>query len=107
MRLRRFWTAIRLCLAVVLAAACGGSPVRIGSPPSVPDPAPQAARVFLIVMENESYADMVGSQHMPYLNSLIPQGAIADNFFANTHPSIGNYFMLTTGKIITNSDSFD
>src|SRR5204862_7917424 len=25
---------------------------------------------------------------------------------ANTHPSIGNYFMLTTGQIITNDDNF-
>jgi acid phosphatase len=71
----------------------------------MPTPTPQAARVFLIVMENESYSAMVGSTDMPYLNSLIPQGGIADNFFANTHPSIGNYFMLTTGKLITSDDS--
>jgi acid phosphatase len=57
-------------------------------------------------MENQSYEDMVGSPNMPYLNSLIPQGAVADNFFANTHPSIGNYFMLTTGQIITNDSGF-
>ncbi len=57
-------------------------------------------------MENQAYEDMVGSANMPYLNSLIPQGAIADNYFANTHPSIGNYFMLTTGQLITNNDDF-
>jgi phosphatidylinositol-3-phosphatase len=62
--------------------------------------------VFFVIMENQSYEDMVASPNMPYLNSLIPQGAIADNFFANTHPSIGNYFMLTTGQIITNDSNF-
>ena len=25
--------------------------------------------------------------------------------FANTHPSIGNYFMLTTGQVLTNDDN--
>lgn len=43
---------------------------------------------------------------MPYLNSLAKQYGLATEFFANTHPSIGNYFMLTTGQIITNTDSF-
>jgi acid phosphatase len=43
---------------------------------------------------------------MPYLNSLAMQNGLAMQYFANTHPSIGNYFMLTTGKIETNDDSF-
>jgi phosphatidylinositol-3-phosphatase len=43
---------------------------------------------------------------MPYLNSLATQHALATNYFANTHPSIGNYFMLTTGNIETNNDAF-
>lgn len=44
---------------------------------------------------------------MPFFNGLISTRATADNFFANTHPSIGNYFMLTTGKVETNDDSFN
>ena len=43
---------------------------------------------------------------MPYLNKLANRYGIANNFFANTHPSIGNYFMLTTGQVETNDDSF-
>jgi acid phosphatase len=31
---------------------------------------------------------------------------VAKGYYANTHPSIGNYFMLTTGQIITNNDSY-
>ena len=49
----------------------------------------------------------VGSgRTVPYLNSLIGQGGLGTQYFANTHPSIGNYFELTTGQIITNNDSF-
>jgi len=43
---------------------------------------------------------------MPYLNSLATQYGLATQFYADTHPSIGNYFMLTAGQIITNDDAF-
>jgi len=43
---------------------------------------------------------------MPYLNGLASQYALATQYYANTHPSIGNYFMMTTGQIITNDDGF-
>ena len=43
---------------------------------------------------------------MPYLNSLASQYGLATQYFANTHPSIGNYFMLTTGQLVTNDDGF-
>ena len=40
------------------------------------------------------------------LNSLASQYGLATQYFANTHPSIGNYFMLTTGQLVTNDDGF-
>lgn len=42
---------------------------------------------------------------MPYFNSLASTYAQATQMYANTHPSIGNYFELTTGQIITNNDA--
>lgn len=42
---------------------------------------------------------------MPYLNSLANQFGLATQYFADTHPSIGNYFMMTTGQVITNDDT--
>lgn len=43
---------------------------------------------------------------MPYLSSLASKYAVATQYYADTHPSIGNYFELTAGQIITNNDSF-
>ena len=43
---------------------------------------------------------------MPYLNSLAQRYGLATQYYANTHPSIGNYFELATGQIITNNDSY-
>lgn len=55
--------------------------------------------------ENSSYSTVVESSQWPNLNSLINAGALPTNYFADTHPSIGNYFMLTTGQILTNDDN--
>ena len=43
---------------------------------------------------------------MPYLNALAERYGLAINYFANTQPSIGDYFWLTTGQNITNDSNF-
>ncbi|HEY6348570.1 MAG TPA: alkaline phosphatase family protein [Candidatus Angelobacter sp.] len=67
---------------------------------------PSSAHVVVVLEENHGYSSVIGNSAMPYLNSLASQNALATQYFANTHPSIGNYFMLTTGQIITNDDGF-
>lgn len=69
-------------------------------------PAATSHHVVMVVEENQSYATVVGnSVDWPNLNNLIATGALATHYYANTHPSIGNYFMLTTGQILTNDDN--
>lgn len=59
---------------------------------------PQFDHVFVIVEENQSYEDVVGNtSDMPYLNSLIRDYGLATNYYANTHPSVNDYFFLTAG----------
>jgi acid phosphatase len=73
---------------------------------STPPPTtPRSNHVVLVMEENQSYSTIVGSSAWPNLNHLIGTGALATHYYANTHPSIGNYFMLTTGQILTNDDS--
>jgi acid phosphatase len=67
---------------------------------------PVSTHVFLVVEENHSLKDVIGNTSMPYLNSLANKYGLALQYYANTHPSIGNYFMMTTGQIITNNDAF-
>jgi phosphatidylinositol-3-phosphatase len=43
---------------------------------------------------------------MPYFNSLASKYGLAKQYFANAHPSIPNYLMLTTGQMETLNDSF-
>src|SRR5712691_10967270 len=66
---------------------------------------PASKHVFIVVEENHSYPSVIGpTSPMPYLNSLANHYSLATNYYADTHPSIGNYFMLTTGQILTNND---
>jgi phosphatidylinositol-3-phosphatase len=67
---------------------------------------PQFGHVYIVVEENHGYSSVIGNTALPYLNSLANQYGLATNYFANTHPSIGNYFMLTTGEIVSNIDSY-
>jgi len=93
---------------VILLAlsSCGG--VKGCSPPTPGVSAiPELGHVVLVLEENRSYSDVIGNTAAaPYMNGLGAQYSLATQYFANTRPSIGNYFMLTTGQIVTNDDSF-
>jgi phosphatidylinositol-3-phosphatase len=86
-------------LVGALFAACGNAT------PAMAATVPASHHVFLVVEENHRYSEVIGSSSMPYLNSLANKYGLATKYYANTHPSIGNYFMLTTGQIVTNNDS--
>lgn len=95
------------CAALVVAAflafstGCGGGSLSTGgTPPS------SSAHVFLVVEENHSYSQVTGNASMPYLNSLANKYGLATQYYADVHPSIGNYFMLTAGQPETLNDSF-
>jgi phospholipase C len=62
--------------------------------------------IVLVIEENQSYATVVGNtSDWSNLNNLMSNGALATSYYANSHPSIGNYFMLTTGQLLTTDDS--
>jgi phosphatidylinositol-3-phosphatase len=65
----------------------------------------QTRHIVMVMEENTSYANVVRNSAWPNLNQLIANGALATNYYADSHPSIGNYFMLTTGKLLTTNDS--
>jgi hypothetical protein len=65
---------------------------------------PQFAHVFIVLGENSSYSQTYNSSSMPYLTSLANQYGLATKYWADTHPSIGNYEALASGQIFTNDD---
>ena len=60
--------------------------------------APGFDHVFLIVMENHSYSEVIGSPSAPYINGLLARGALATDYYAVAHPSLPNYLALAGGS---------
>jgi phosphoesterase family protein/putative Ig domain-containing protein/carboxypeptidase family protein/Ig-like domain-containing protein len=71
---------------------------------SPPPPTGLFGHIAVVVEENTNYSNVTSSS-MPYLSGLMTQYGLATQYYADTHPSIGNYLMLTTGQILTNNDS--
>ena len=71
-------------------------------PPALAPPAariPHYDHVFLFYFENQDYRDIAGNTaQAPYLNSLIRQGSLLSQFYAEEHPSDGNYLALAGGS---------
>ena len=116
-------TAASLVLAAIVAAcgssaataAPGASTATVATPPSTAAVAtsaasaaatpratnsaglPDFAHVYVIILENREYGDIVGEKTAPYLDSLIAKYGLATAFYGETHPSQPNYIALTSG----------
>ena len=98
----------RLAVAVILLLflnSCGDTR-RGGNRTSGTGSGPAFTHVAVVVLENQDFGSIIGNSSMPFLNNLASTNSVANQYFANTHPSIGNYFMMTTGQIVSNDDAF-
>ena len=68
---------------------------------------PQVPHVLIVLEENTDYADVCGPNNtsMPFLCGLKNKGSFSANYYASTHPSIGNYEDLGWGVVTTNDDN--
>jgi acid phosphatase len=101
---RTFFSWFALCALAALELACGGGSTKIQT--QVPTGQPTFSHVILVVEENHSFAEVMGNSSMPYFNNLASQYGVAAQYFANAHPSLPNYLMLTTGLMETFDDNF-
>ena len=70
-------------------------------PPLAPARArvPRYQHVFLFYFENEGFRSIIGNtRKAPFLNSLLPHASVLADFFAEEHPSDGNYLALAGGS---------
>jgi phosphatidylinositol-3-phosphatase len=86
-------------------AGCGGSgPVASGTArPSATAgvqraAVPEPAHTVVVVMENHTYADIIGNPAAPFINDLARRGALFTSSGAITHPSEPNYLALFSGS---------
>lgn len=74
-------------------------------PASAGQTLPSFGNVVVVVGENKDFRTTFNASNMPYLTSLANTYGVGVNYYSDTHPSIGNYFNLTTGYILTDDDS--
>ena len=86
--------AVLLSLLVVCCSA-GCQPGTAQAPSGT---IPSFGHVFVIVMENKSYSEIIGSPEAPYINQLAHTYASAAHYYAIRHPSLPNYLALTSGS---------
>ena len=63
---------------------------------AVPPGAP--AHIVVVIDENQSFQDVIGSPDAPFVNSLTAQGTLFTNYFAIGHPSQPNYLAMYSGS---------
>ncbi|HKN97554.1 MAG TPA: alkaline phosphatase family protein [Pseudonocardiaceae bacterium] len=59
---------------------------------------PRFDHVVVVMEENHSFNDIIGSASAPYINGLAGRGALFADSFAITHPSQPNYVALFSGS---------
>jgi hypothetical protein len=92
--------AVLVCALGLVGCGSGSAPKPETVPPSAVEPAAHPAggsHVFVIVMENREYGDVIGSSSSPYVNALARRYASATGFYGVRHPSLPNYLALTGG----------
>ncbi|MGN6635778.1 MAG: alkaline phosphatase family protein [Oryzihumus sp.] len=102
----RFAALASLVAACAMPAAAGGveratalahgpaASAGVGQVTRVPHP----AHVVVVVMENHSYGQVIGSADAPFINSLARSGALLTQSYAVSHPSEPNYLALFSGS---------
>ena len=84
-------------LAAVLAAASLVSPM-YADEGKMPKGIPHLDHVFVIMMENHGYGQIIGNPYAPFANKLAKSANTATNYFAVAHPSLTNYLETVGGS---------
>ena len=90
---------VRLCVALAICVAC------IASAPTLnAQNVPRYNHVFLLIMENEGYNQVIGNPHAPVINALARDYGLATNYRGVADPSEPNYVAMLGGDFFGISD---
>jgi hypothetical protein len=82
-----------LCL---LASALAGRVVAQEGP--VPKGVPHLDHVFIIMMENHGYNQLINNPNAPFIDQYAKSANLSNNYFAIGHPSLTNYLEVVGGS---------
>jgi len=76
---------------------------------AAPSPVPHYDHIFVIIEENKNYGQIIGAGSIaPHINGLAREYGLATEFYAEVHPSEGNYVAMLGGDTfgIHDDDAF-
>ena len=83
-----------LCASLLVATSQIVCAQAVESPAALPLP----SHVVIVMEENHSYSEIIGSSQAPYINTLASQGALFTSSYAVSHPSEPNYLAIFSGS---------
>src|SRR5579863_9612155 len=86
---KQIWRMTALPLLLMFACLSAVAQIPGVTPPD---------HIVIVMEENHSFADIIGSSSAPFINSLAQQGALFTQSFAVEHPSQPNYLDLFSGS---------
>jgi phosphatidylinositol-3-phosphatase len=100
---------ISLAICSLLLAGCaGGTNSLTGVTTPLPNGVlPNFAHVFVIMLENRGYEQIMGNTHAPYLNHLAITAGLATKYTGVAHPSQPNYLAAISGGTFGVQDDND
>lgn len=84
-------------IAAVIAVLAVAPPAVAGEG-AVPHGVPHLDHVFVIMMENHGYNQIIGNPSAPFMNLYAKRVNAATNYFAVAHPSLTNYLEVVGGS---------
>lgn len=88
---RLYWF---LCATLLV----GTSQILCAQSAEEPATLPLPSHVVIVMEENHSYSEIIGSSQAPYINTLASQGALFTSSYAVGHPSEPNYLAIFSGS---------
>src|SRR5438552_2564289 len=85
-----------------LSGATGGAKSDSNSPSAeFATKRPPYSHIFVIMLENVGYENVIGSANAPYINTkLLLQATLYTNSFGISHPSLPNYLAMFAGSTL-------
>jgi hypothetical protein len=94
MRIVSFLSMVAIATTLTLPAI-----VAADNPPSFAGSGiPDYQHIFVLMMENHDYGEIIGNTNAPTINTLAQTYALATNYFGVTHPSEPNYLATIAGS---------
>ena len=83
---------------IVVLSLLSAAGIALAGEGPVPTGVPKLDRVFVIMMENHGYSQVVNNPNLPFTNTLMGLANIATRYFAVAHPSLTNYLEVVGGS---------